>query len=66
MAQVVGKYAANKFLKKHMKGYENKKVETGDVSIRWTNTHSATANDFYRIHSSPWSKIHDDQASSRK
>lgn len=33
MAQAVGKYAANKFLKKHMKGYENKKVETGDVSI---------------------------------
>lgn len=32
MAQVVGKYAANKFLKKQMKGYENKKVESGDVS----------------------------------
>ncbi|KAK4505659.1 hypothetical protein PRZ48_003624 [Zasmidium cellare] len=30
MAQVVGKYAANKFLKKQMKGYEGKKVETGD------------------------------------
>ena len=32
MAGVVGKYAANKFLKKHMKQYENKKVESGNVS----------------------------------
>ncbi|CAK3863338.1 Hypothetical predicted protein [Lecanosticta acicola] len=30
MAQAVGKYAANKFLKKQMKGYEGKKVESGD------------------------------------
>lgn len=34
MAQAVGKYAANKFLKKQMKGYENKKVESGDVSFQ--------------------------------
>lgn len=32
MAGLVGKYAANKFLKKHMKQYENKKVESGQVS----------------------------------
>jgi len=30
MAQAVGKYAANKFLKKQMKGYANKKVEGAD------------------------------------
>lgn len=30
MAAAVGKYAANKMLKKHIKGYENKKVEGGD------------------------------------
>ncbi|KXS95948.1 hypothetical protein AC578_7993 [Pseudocercospora eumusae] len=29
MAAVAGKYAANKFLKKHMKQYENKAVESG-------------------------------------
>ncbi|EMF16076.1 uncharacterized protein SEPMUDRAFT_124184 [Sphaerulina musiva SO2202] len=29
MAGLVGKYAANKLLKKHMKQYENKKVESG-------------------------------------
>lgn len=29
MASAVGKYAANKFLKKQMKGYENKKVDSG-------------------------------------
>ncbi|EME85647.1 uncharacterized protein MYCFIDRAFT_202214 [Pseudocercospora fijiensis CIRAD86] len=29
MAAVVGKYAANKFLQKHMKQYENKAVESG-------------------------------------
>ena len=32
MAQVVGKYAANKLLKKHMKQYEHKSVEGGNVS----------------------------------
>jgi len=34
MAQVVGKYAANKLLGKHMQQYANKKVEQGDVSTR--------------------------------
>lgn len=33
MAALVGKYAANKFLKKHMKQYEQKKVNDGYVSI---------------------------------
>lgn len=32
MAAPVAKYAANKFLKKHMKQYENKSVESGAVS----------------------------------
>lgn len=33
MAQAVGKYAANKLLKKHMKQYKGKKVETGNVRL---------------------------------
>lgn len=33
MATQVGKFAANKLLKKHMKQYQNKNVESGDVSI---------------------------------
>lgn len=31
MAQLVGKYAANKLLKKHMKKYESKKQIGGEV-----------------------------------
>lgn len=34
MAAQVGKYAANALLKKHMKEYSSKKVETGDVSLQ--------------------------------
>jgi hypothetical protein len=33
MAAVVGKYAANKLLKKHMSKYEDKKVSNGDVRV---------------------------------
>lgn len=36
MAAVVGKYAANKLLKKQMKKYESKKPTGGEVS---THTH---------------------------
>jgi hypothetical protein len=38
MAAAVGKYAANKLLKKHMKQYENKKVESGQVRDRQDST----------------------------
>ena len=31
MAAAVGKFAAQKLLRKKMKGYQGKKVETGDV-----------------------------------
>ena len=31
MAAAVGKFAANKLLRKHMGKYKEKKVETGDV-----------------------------------
>lgn len=31
MASAVGKYAANKLLKKHMKNYQSKKVDGGEV-----------------------------------
>jgi hypothetical protein len=35
MAQVVGKFAAQKLLGKHMKQYADKKVEQGDVSQQY-------------------------------
>ena len=37
MAAMVGKYAANKLLKKQMAKYTDKKVDGGDVRLR-TNT----------------------------
>ena len=33
MAAQIGKYAANALLKKELKGYKDKKVESGNVSI---------------------------------
>ena len=36
MAAMVGKYAANKLLKKQMAKYNDKKVDGGDVSLHAT------------------------------
>lgn len=38
MAAAIGKYAANKMLKKEMSKYKNKRVESEDVSINTTTT----------------------------
>lgn len=38
MAAMVGKYAANKLLKKQMAKYTDKKVDGGDVSLPFAKT----------------------------
>lgn len=57
MAAMVGKYAANKLLKKQMSKYTDKNVTDGDVRQDLNSRLTGTFTDkVYRIHSSPWSK----------
>lgn len=51
MAQVVGKYAANKLLSSQMKKYQSKRVEGGDVSFLTAVLGDLNA-DISRIHTS--------------
>lgn len=63
MAAMVGKYAANKLLKKQMSKYTDKNVTDGDVRQDLNGRLTSTFTDkTLRIHSSPWSKIANAQA----
>lgn len=58
MAAAVGKYAANKMLKKEMKKYKDKHPESGNVGTPAITTRREATDTRHRIPTSPWSKTH--------
>lgn len=63
MAAMVGKYAANKLLKKQMSKYVNKSVDGGEVSfLPCSPKHTSNTDTTRRTLSSPWSRTPNDPA----
>jgi hypothetical protein len=64
MAAMVGKYAANKLLKKQMGKYAKKDVDGGEVCLSILTKLALMSQELtiYRIHSLPWSKTPNAQA----